>query len=70
MPLTPSDGHLVDSESNETIAGIEGGLPRFVDDNQDYADSFAFQWKTWHSTLSDSRSNYKHAESLRQRCGL
>ncbi len=32
------------------------GIPRFVSHADNYADSFAFQWKHWHDTLSDKRT--------------
>lgn len=61
---------LWDASSEEIIARVVDGIPRFVEPDEDYADSFGFQWNKWHSVLSQSRSNYQHAEDLKKRSGL
>ena len=56
--------------TGESVARIVDGIPRFVDPTQNYAGSFAFQWKHWHDTLSDKRnvdlSGKKRAVILRR----
>ena len=69
-PLVEENGALVDSNTKESIAVIRDGIPRFVDEEDDYADSFGFQWNMWHSVMSESRSNYHHAQDLKSRSGL
>lgn len=61
---------FVDCQTGETVASIRGGIPRFVQESDDYAGSFGFQWNVWHSVLSESRSNYHHAKDLKARSGL
>lgn len=58
--LEERDGVLHDVRSGKDAARIINGIPRFVGEN--YADSFGFQWKHWHDTLSDTRAagNKKH----------
>lgn len=76
--IDPKTGHalvrrqsgLYDSTGVAEVAPIVDGIPRFVTDDEDYAESFGFQWNHWHSVLSDSRSNYPHAMDLKRRSGL
>ena len=50
-----------DSIDGKIVARVVGGIPSFVDDVDDYADNFAFQWKAWENALSEDRgSNVKH----------
>lgn len=46
---------LMDMGTREQVARVVRGIPRFVA-NDDYAESFGWQWHRWHSTLSDSRN--------------
>ena len=39
-----------------TLARIVQGIPRFVAREDNYAESFAYQWKKWHSIRSDVRN--------------
>lgn len=38
------------------VAPFVGGIPRFVNPVQNYAESFGYQWKKWHSIRSDLRN--------------
>jgi ubiquinone/menaquinone biosynthesis C-methylase UbiE len=69
-PLEVVKEGLVNVETKELVAPIRNGLPRFVKAEEDYAESFGFQWNTWHSVLSNERSNYQHANDLKERSGL
>lgn len=51
--LIERDGALVEAASGRPVAPIVGGIPRFVDPAENYAEAFGFQWKTWR-TLSDA----------------
>ena len=68
--LERRNGVLHNCRTGKSVAPIIDGIPRFVDPTQNYADSFAFQWKHWHDTLSDRRnldlSGKKHAVVLRR----
>ncbi|HEX7706661.1 MAG TPA: class I SAM-dependent methyltransferase [Thermoanaerobaculia bacterium] len=46
--IRPSDGN--------TVATMETNIARFVDPKQNYAESFGYQWKRWHSIRSDARN--------------
>ena len=54
--LEVQESGLVNPRTRELIAPIIKGIPRFVAQEDDYATSFGWQWKKWHSTLSDQRS--------------
>jgi SAM-dependent methyltransferase len=56
VPLFEEDGALYDSRSRRQVATIVDSIPRFVDPEENYAESFGWQWKRWRDTLSDSRS--------------
>lgn len=47
---------LVNPRGGSVVARIEGGIPRFVDSRENYAESFGYQWKRWHSIRSDQRN--------------
>lgn len=47
---------LVNPRGGSVVARIEGGIPRFVDSRENYAESFGYQWKRWHSIRSDARN--------------
>jgi len=46
----------VNSVSGAVVATVLGGIPRFVNPQQNYAESFGYQWKKWHSIRSDARN--------------
>lgn len=54
--LLERNGGLSDERTQERIARIRDGVPVFVDDPQNYAESFGYQWHQWQDTLSDARS--------------
>jgi SAM-dependent methyltransferase len=55
--LLQLDGqHFVDPGSGMTVGTIHGGIPRFVSPENNYAESFGYQWKRWHSIRSDVRN--------------
>lgn len=47
---------LVNSKTGRKVAPIKGGIPRFVQPQENYAESFGWQWKTWSDARSDSRN--------------
>ena len=55
-PLSEVDGTLRDSETGQAVGRVREGMPRFVDDQTTYADSFGYQWNRWENTLSDARA--------------
>ncbi len=54
-PLSEEHGALFESRSRRQVATIVDSIPRFVDPEENYAESFGWQWKRWRDTLSDSR---------------
>jgi ubiquinone/menaquinone biosynthesis C-methylase UbiE len=55
-PLRRDGDRYVRSDNGETVATVEEGIPRFVPPEQNYAESFGYQWKRWHSVRSDTRN--------------
>ena len=59
-----------DCIDHSKVGRILEEIPRFIKDHDDYADSFAFQWKKWHSLLSGLREkeieDFKFKEMLRR----
>jgi 2-polyprenyl-3-methyl-5-hydroxy-6-metoxy-1,4-benzoquinol methylase len=55
-PLERRDDVLVNPRTAAIVARIVGGIPRFVDPTQNYAESFGYQWKRWHDIRSDNRN--------------
>ena len=49
------DGDFLLRPDGSVAAPIIGGIPRFVDHKQNYAENFGTQWKNWTDTLSDER---------------
>ena len=39
-----------------TVATVRQGIPRFFEPEDNYAESFGYQWKKWHSIRSDVRN--------------
>lgn len=54
--LTETPEGLVNQRTGTMVAPLVGGIPRFVDPAQNYAESFGYQWKKWHSIRSDLRN--------------
>jgi ubiquinone/menaquinone biosynthesis C-methylase UbiE len=48
-------GDELKTMNGTTVAPVIGGIPRFVDPTENYAENFGFQWKRWRDTLSDAR---------------
>jgi SAM-dependent methyltransferase len=55
-PLVSRGEELVNPRTGVAIASVQDGIPRFVEPDENYAESFGFQWKRWHSIRSDSRN--------------
>jgi 2-polyprenyl-3-methyl-5-hydroxy-6-metoxy-1,4-benzoquinol methylase len=55
-PLALTNRGYVNLANNTLKATIEGGVPRFVTPGENYAESFGYQWKRWHSIRSDARN--------------
>ena len=51
--LIERNGALISARTGASVAPIVGGIPRFVDRAENYAEAFGFQWNTWR-TLSDA----------------
>ena len=68
LPLEVRGDSLCDSKVGRPVAQIVAGIPRFVNPEENYAETFGWQWKHWHSTLSDQRSadRAKRDEVLRR----
>lgn len=47
---------LVREDTGELVGRVIGGIPRFVDLDRTYAESFGWQWKKWESDRSDTRN--------------
>jgi ubiquinone/menaquinone biosynthesis C-methylase UbiE len=67
-PLEKRGDTMCHGDTGDVVATIVGGVPRFVDRDANYAETFGFQWNNWHSTLSDERSadTAKRDEVLRR----
>jgi ubiquinone/menaquinone biosynthesis C-methylase UbiE len=51
--LQESDSYI-DSASSNVVAHIDAGLPRFVTREDNYAESFGWQWKHWDTIRKDA----------------
>lgn len=59
---------LVNPRTGTLIAPVINGIPRFVAPAENYAESFGYQWKKWHSNRSTSRNRgYNLKEVLLER---
>jgi SAM-dependent methyltransferase len=78
--IDPETGHIlewraeayVDPHSGAIVAPVIDGIARFVSRQENYAESFGFQWKRWHSIRSDRRNpghNLAQVVSERTRFG-
>ncbi len=54
-PLKTKGEYLVDGEGSR-VAVVRDGIPRFVTDEDNYADSFGWQWNYWQDIRSGTRS--------------
>lgn len=62
--LVASQDGLHNARTGEMVAPIVGGIPRFVKTEQNYAESFGYQWKKWHSIRSDVRNQGYNLQSV------
>ena len=53
--LVNKGNYLIDSITGESIAEIIDEIPRFVSRQQNYAESFGWQWNYWTDNQSESR---------------
>jgi len=54
--LREEGDRLLHPVSGEVVAHLRDGIWRFVDPDENYAESFGYQWKKWHSLRSDVRN--------------
>ena len=54
--LTEQQGKYINKRNGEIVARDIGGILRFVAPEENYAESFGYQWKRWHSIRSDKRN--------------
>ncbi|WP_240754723.1 class I SAM-dependent methyltransferase [Parasulfuritortus cantonensis] len=55
---------LVNMHTGSLVAPVVDGIPRFVDPADNYAESFGYQWKKWHSIRSDVRNQGYNLQSV------
>ena len=55
-PLLRVDDQLQHPDTGQCVAQIVDGVPRFVTVEDNYAESFGYQWKRWASARSDERN--------------
>ncbi len=66
--LVQRDGSLVGEQTQRIVAPIVDGVPRFVKQKDNYAESFAWQWKKWDTIRSDSRGEgYRLRDEIMRR---
>lgn len=66
--LTKSGDMLCDSVTGAEVAHVINDIPRFVLPNENYAESFGWQWKQWSDNQSESRgSSVKQRELVLER---
>jgi ubiquinone/menaquinone biosynthesis C-methylase UbiE len=66
--LKLEDDRLIDVITGELVGKIVHRIPRFIDINNNYAESFGWQWKKWENNQSESRgSNLKQSNLLKER---
>jgi ubiquinone/menaquinone biosynthesis C-methylase UbiE len=61
-PLIQKGNKFYNSKTQKEVASIINDIPRFVQNEDNYAESFGWQWKKWKDTLSDSRNNTGQAK--------
>lgn len=55
--LTKIENKLEDASNKSTVGQLVEGVYRFIENHQDYAANFGYQWKKWDTILSDSRNS-------------
>jgi ubiquinone/menaquinone biosynthesis C-methylase UbiE len=65
--LERSQDRLIESESGNEVAQIINDIPRFVSPEDNYAESFGWQWNKWHSIRSSNRSNFDLKSIIKDR---
>jgi len=67
-PLAWVDGALRSPSTGERVAPVRDGIPRFVEPEEDYAESFGWQWNHWQHVRSDARTpGYGLRETILER---
>lgn len=62
------DNFCYDAITNERVAEMIEGIPRFVKPGENYAESFGWQWKTWRDNQSEARgSSVKQRDLILER---
>ncbi len=68
MPLELRGNTYVDPRDGSVVAKVIKGIARFVEPEENYAESFGYQWKKWHSLRSDTRNpGYNLRKVIRDR---
>lgn len=65
--LVKKNDALYDSISNEQIARVHQGIPRFVSYDDNYAKSFGWQWNHWRTQRSNSSGSFGLLDVIRKR---
>lgn len=55
-PLSLVGERWINPDDKLAVASVQDGIPRFVSPADNYAESFGYQWKRWHSNRSDTRN--------------
>jgi len=67
-PLIQEGTFLLNEHTRKPVAEIVDGIPRFVKPEENYAESFGWQWKQWADNQSESRgSNIKQRDLILER---
>jgi 2-polyprenyl-3-methyl-5-hydroxy-6-metoxy-1,4-benzoquinol methylase len=67
-PLIRDGAVLIDSVTRVQVASLHGDIPRFVSQEENYAESFGWQWKHWADNLSETRgAKIRHRQILLDR---
>jgi 2-polyprenyl-3-methyl-5-hydroxy-6-metoxy-1,4-benzoquinol methylase len=62
------DGNALVSSSGIAVAQVIAGVPRFVKPEENYAESFGWQWKQWaHNQSEDRGANVKQRQLILER---
>jgi 2-polyprenyl-3-methyl-5-hydroxy-6-metoxy-1,4-benzoquinol methylase len=62
------DGRALVDSSGSAVAEVVSGIPRFVKPEENYAESFGWQWKKWVDNQSESRgANVKQRQLILER---
>jgi len=55
-PLRLEGDRYLHPAAGAVVATVRDGIARFVSPEENYAESFGYQWKKWHSLRSDARN--------------